>query len=632
VDELVRSLVAEGKLDESISAARLPLPERVRAMIRRRTDHLSDGCRRVLAVGAVIGRDFDLAAIAPACSGRGDQPLASMDEARDAHIVSGAGGRFAFAHDLFREAFYDDLAPDERRSLHGAVGAALERLYAADVELHLAELAHHFFHAAPGNEKAIQYSVRAAERASRQLAFEGAAAHCQAALETLSASANADAARRCEILLLLGENLWKMAAFDRARQVHAEAAELAEALALPEMQARAALGFGGHEVSWDRSNNEPALVQLLERALAAIAPGDGLLRASLMARLGTALAFSSPERTRAETLGRGAVEMARRLGDQQTLNFTLHCCVCAIWGPDSLEERLAISTEIAHLSREIGASPNLSLVPHLEEAGDLAGARREAELHDQGTQGAKRYLTTTWILTVWRAMTALAQGRLEDAERLSLEAFQLRQGARSTNAVQYFGSQLLVLRREQGRLAEIIDGIGGFTGDNPSSPIWRLALAWVYAELDRTAEAERELERLGAHDFSDIPRDMYWLMCMWLLAEIVAKLADRRRAEALYTLLLPYRGRCAIVPMSFNGGSLERSLGLPGPPRRRATRRPPNTSRRRSLPMSGSERTSGWHTPSTNTQGCCSLATARPIAHACATSSAEPSTPRGSSG
>ena len=125
VDELVRSLVAEGKFDASISAARLPLPERVRAMIRRRTDHLSDACRRVLAVGAVIGRDFDLAAIAPACAARGDQPLASLDEARKAHIVSGAGGRFAFIHDLFREALYDALAPDERRSLHGAVGAAL---------------------------------------------------------------------------------------------------------------------------------------------------------------------------------------------------------------------------------------------------------------------------------------------------------------------------------------------------------------------------------------------------------------------------------------------------------------------------------------------------------------------------
>ena len=561
VDELVRSLGAEGKLNESISAVRLPLPERVRAVIRRRTADLSDTCRRVLSVGAAIGREFDLAVVAHVCAVRGDRPIESIDEAREAHIVSGTGGRFVFAHDLFREALYDELPPDERRSVHGVVGAALERLYAADIELHLAELAHHFLQAAPGSEQAIQYSIRAAARAARQLGFEEAVGHCQVALAALSASDTPNPVRRCEILLLLGGNLWKMNEFDRARQIHAEAAELAEALALPEMQARAALGFGGHEISWDRSSNEPTLVQLLERGLAAIGPGDGLLRASLMARLGNALALSASDRPRAEALVRDAVAMARRLGDKHTLHFCLECCVCALWGPDSLEERLAIGIEIAQLSTEVGASPNLSLVPHLEEAGDLAGARREAELLDQATRGARRYLTTTWILMVWRAMTTLARGRLDDAERLSLEAFQLRD-RRGITAGQYFGSQILVLRREQGRLAEIVDGIGAFTAENPSLPIWRLAHAWVYAELDRTAEAERELERFAAQNFSDIPRDMYWLMCQWLLAEIVTKLADRRRAETLYPMLLPYRTRCAIVPMSFIGGSLERSLGL----------------------------------------------------------------------
>jgi tetratricopeptide (TPR) repeat protein len=561
VDELARSLVAEDRLEQSLSAARLPLPERVRAVIRRRTAHLSDACRRVLAVGALIGRDFDLATVAHACGADVGSTLRSIDEARDAHVVWETGGRFSFVHDLFREALYDDLAPDERRRLHGEVGASLERLYTADSELHLPELAHHFLHSSPGNEKAIHYSVRAAERASRQLAFEAAVAHGEAALAALSSSPAPDPVRRCEILLVLGENLWKMAEFDRAREVHAEAADLADALSLPDLQARAALGFGGHEVSWDRSNNEPALVRLLERALAAMGPEDGVLRASLMARLGTALAFSSSDRTRAEMLGRGAVEMARRLGDQPTLHFSLNCCICAVWGPDSLDERLAISNELAQLSTEIGTAPNLSLVPHLEEAGDLAGARREAERHDQATQGSRRYLTTTWILTVWRAMAAHVRGRFDEAERLSLEAFQLRQGPSSNNAAQYFGSQLLVLRREQGRLAEVVDGIAGFSADNPTLPVWRLALAWVLAELDRTAEAEREVERVGTSDFA-VPRDMYWLSCMWLLAEIVAKLADRRRAETLYPMLVPYRGRCAIVPMSFNGGSVERSLGL----------------------------------------------------------------------
>ena len=104
-----------------------------------------------------------------------------------------------------------------------------------------------------------------------------------------------------------------------------------------------------------------------------------------MARLGTALAFSSPDRTRAETLGRGAVEMARRLGDQPTLHFSLNCCICAVWGPDSLDERLAISSELAQLSTEIGTAPNrFPSCRTSEEAGDLAGARARSRAARSG--------------------------------------------------------------------------------------------------------------------------------------------------------------------------------------------------------------------------------------------------------
>ena len=562
VDELVRSLGAEGRLDDATFSAPLPLPERVRAVIRRRMDHLSEACRRVLVVAAVIGREFDLARLAQVCATRGDRPPEAIDEAREARIVSQTAGRFAFAHDLFREALYDDLAGEERRSLHAAIGAALEQLYAGDIELHLAELAHHFLHAAPGSDVAIRYCVRAAERAVGQLAFAEAVGHYEAALQGLSVS-SPNPARRSEVLLSLGETLWKMGEFDRGRQVYQEAAELAQALALPEALARAALGFGGQDLSYDRANEEPQLVRLLEQALAAIGPADSRLRASLMARLGAALAFS-PDRERGEALTRDALTIARRLGDKPTLHFVLCCYVCTTWGPDNLEERLALSSEIARLSIEIGAAGvaeiNVSRIAHLDEAGDNAGAEREADSYRRRTAVAGRPVTT-WILAVRRAMTALVEGRCEEVEPLAAQALQVGQGAQNRNAPQYFGAQLIALRREQGRLAEMVGAIEEFAAENPALPIWRAALAWVHAEIERTAEAQRELDQLGAADFRDIPRDMYWLACLWILAETAARLGDRRHAETLYAMLRPYSGRCAIVPMAFNGGSLERSLG-----------------------------------------------------------------------
>jgi hypothetical protein len=80
---------------------------------------------------------------------------------------------------------------------------ALEDLYSADAEPHLAELAQHFFHAAPGGdaERAVSYTMRAAERATRLHAYEEAARHYDLALQALELR-GADEPRRCLRLAL----------------------------------------------------------------------------------------------------------------------------------------------------------------------------------------------------------------------------------------------------------------------------------------------------------------------------------------------------------------------------------------------------------------------------------------------
>ena len=52
--------------------------------------------------------------------------------------------------------------------VHGRIGEALERLYRANIEPHLAELAEHFYRAAPGGnvEKAIDYFRKKGVKAS----------------------------------------------------------------------------------------------------------------------------------------------------------------------------------------------------------------------------------------------------------------------------------------------------------------------------------------------------------------------------------------------------------------------------------------------------------------------------------
>src|SRR4029077_11996474 len=80
------------------------------------------------------------------------------------------------------------------------------------------------------------------------------------------------------------------------------------------------------------------LIDLLREALTALGPDAPALRAQVLARLATELYFS-PTRDDAEALSREAVEIARGLGDDQTLIRALTALHIALWVPSGLGER-----------------------------------------------------------------------------------------------------------------------------------------------------------------------------------------------------------------------------------------------------------------------------------------------------
>jgi predicted ATPase len=72
--------------------------------------------------------------------------------------------RWAFTHALVRDVLYQGLGAAERLAAHRRVAEALVAVH-GDHEAHLAELAHHFVHAAGGDGRAVDYAVRAGRRA-----------------------------------------------------------------------------------------------------------------------------------------------------------------------------------------------------------------------------------------------------------------------------------------------------------------------------------------------------------------------------------------------------------------------------------------------------------------------------------
>jgi tetratricopeptide (TPR) repeat protein len=209
------------------------------------------------------------------------------------------------------------------------------------------------------------------------LAYEEAAGHYQRALQALDLQAGPDAAERCDLLLALAEARMAAGEPEEARAQYQQAAGLARRLGDGARLARAAFGLGREFTAGTVDELE---VGLLEETLAVLGSADSALRARVLARLAKALA-SSPDPDRRAQLSRTAVAMARRLGDPATLAAVLYDHHMATWGPDNLEERLAVATEVVELA-EAGGDQVMALqgrgflMADQLEQGDLTGLER----------------------------------------------------------------------------------------------------------------------------------------------------------------------------------------------------------------------------------------------------------------
>ncbi|MGH7857545.1 MAG: ATP-binding protein, partial [Candidatus Binatia bacterium] len=545
---------------------KLSVPEGIRELVRWQTGLVSHECRRVLDVASVIGRSFAMTPTARASEVALERLPAILEEAIRAGLVleeEGAPGRFRFVHDLTRESLYEDLAYDVRLSLHRRVGEALEEHRGGAP---LAELARHFVRAAAtgGSDKAVRYATAAGDHAIEQLAWEDAVRHYEQALEVARAS-GLDERCQADLLVRLGDARWSGGRFERSKEAHREAAELAERLRDAGLLARATIGFGGRFPNFDVGIVDEQVVGWLRKALAWLGDGNEALRAILMGRLAAELNLTL-HHAEAAALAGDAVAISRRLDDREARAYVLVATLQATWGPDNLEERLAHASEIIGLADEVG-DPRLAIdahatrLTHLVESGDIDAAERELATLERRAE-ALRLPYARWVASCARAMKALLDGRFAESEALITRALEVGQESENRNASLCFGGQLFFLRREQGRLDELAPLVEGFLDQYPGMIVWRCALVWMLAEIGRDADARRELGAVAADDFRSLPRDPTWLVMMSALGEAAARLGDAERAGVLYELLLPYADRCPIASQTFCVGSASRLLGL----------------------------------------------------------------------
>ena len=273
ITEVMRGLPPASEIAEPEA---LSLPDRVQEVIRRRLQGLSERGRRLVALAAVIGREFPFALLQRAAELDAHEAADGVEELTRRQVLREVGEHFDFTHDRIREAVYRDLLGPRRRLLHGAVASALEDLHRDPRERPVSALAVHA-QAAQRWDAAVGYLRAAGAEAAERGAYREAVSLFERALAALANLPRDRPSTELAIDLRFDLRDWLMPLGELSR-LHACLRE-AEALAVELGDERRGALAAGHlaHCLWLRGEPDRALALAHRTAAAAAALGDPAL-------------------------------------------------------------------------------------------------------------------------------------------------------------------------------------------------------------------------------------------------------------------------------------------------------------------------------------------------------------------
>jgi hypothetical protein len=574
VSELAK-LAVDGQLDVGDPRRGLPVPRRVRDVLRWQFERMSADCQRVLQLLSVDGDEIELAALAHAVSAAPHALLGWLSEAEAAGLVTTdpQTTRFSFAHDLVRESIYRDLSIAARAHLHRLLAEALEATALKTPGADVGQIAYHYaLGAADGAaERALHFGRLAGQQSNACMAYEDAVAHYERALHALPLLGHADPKLRCELLLAQAEAAWGTHEDSAAVQARfVVAADTARAANAPELLARAALGRSGHRAGPGDFRHmmriDPVDIALLSDAQAALGDSESELRAQVLARLALAVRYGRGFQV-ADELSREAVRIAEALGAPETLAQALRYRHEVISGPQFAHERVELAGRILALARAVRSRPLemdallfqtrsgfVTLDPNATPAGEAYDALATSMKHP----GA---LFNVGIRSVFvRALN----GAFDAAEREAREFYE-RDRARNMGAEGTFELQMIMLGMLRGDHELAMAMVQRMASRHANVPWIECALLRQHAFSGRRAEAELQLDMIANTNYRSFEQqhEHSCLGAYFLVAEACAELGAARHAADLYERILPYK---KLVAAPFLGtiwhGSMTYALGL----------------------------------------------------------------------
>ncbi len=571
VTELANHVRALGTRENAASIA--AIPPSISALLIARADEAGPRCRSVLERAAVIGRRFNIKLLQAACRcNNGDNAITPRQSTAEAakHAVSealaqaltaelvemcdGEPGSYAFRHLLIRDVLYDSLDQTERSATHRAIAEFILEEYQDNIADHYDEIAHHHLAAAGDGDKdrAREFCVLAAQRATERLSYEEAAAFYDKALAALELEREVCDEQRCELLVEAADSRNRAGDAIGARASFEKAAALARHVEDPALFVRSAIGmavrfgqpvdFGGHDDS---------AVELLEEALGRLPETPSPQRAIVMACLSFAL-YASPQRERARSYSRGSERAARASGDHYALSVALLAKQMMSTYPGDTADAEAATDELIAVAESSGLDEMRAMGQTFRVFRCLESGTGSDELEAaiaSHTQLARRMRQPQglWWVHVINATRALMQGDVTTGDRESLRARELGRRSANSNQLMTYQTQQAQVLMHRGDFAGLFKLSATMAESYPYMQASQVGHMSLLARSGSTDEARDFAAGWRQRDLRGGLQAYNWLFEAACLAELGLLLEDRELCENTYAFLLPHANKNVTV-------------------------------------------------------------------------------------
>ncbi|MEK7397959.1 MAG: DUF1349 domain-containing protein, partial [Candidatus Poribacteria bacterium] len=292
IEEVIRSLIEQGMIyqqdDKWIAKDEISdinVPDTIQSVILSRVDRLQAEAKYVLQCASVIGRLFKHRLLDHLTQHERElnKYITDFEERelvyRERMIPE---LEYAFKHALTQEATYQSILERKRKEFHLQVAQGIEKLYQERLEEFYEELAEHYSKS-DDVEKALDYLIKAGQKAKERYANETAISYFQSALETIEQYGITRNEIRLKALQELGKIYNMIGRLDKAEEEFDKAIKLSKEMDISGRELAMLYLLKAEALNWQRKHED--VIQCVKMGLEILEDDLECIEAALLNRV-----------------------------------------------------------------------------------------------------------------------------------------------------------------------------------------------------------------------------------------------------------------------------------------------------------------------------------------------------------